>query len=97
GATDRGCLHPGLVIVEDQAERAQLYGEYVNSVADLPAFVGCHWFQYMDEPLTGRASDGENYNVGLVSVADTPYPELLEAARTTHEEIYARHHSPSGS
>ncbi|MHC4591321.1 MAG: beta-galactosidase [Planctomycetota bacterium] len=90
GATDRGCLHPGLVIVKDQAERAQTYMDYVNSVADLPAFVGCHWFQYMDEPLTGRAGDGENYNVGLVSVADTPYPELLEAARKTHEGVYER-------
>jgi hypothetical protein len=38
-----------------------------------PWFVGAHWFQYVDSPLTGRSYDGENYNVGFVSVADIPY------------------------
>lgn len=46
-----------------------------------PAFVGTHWFQYVDEPLTGRTLDGENYNIGFVSVTDTPYPEMVAADR----------------
>jgi hypothetical protein len=99
GALDRGSLHPGLVPVKDQAERAKMFVEYVNSVLALPAFVGCHWFQYVDEPLTGRTLDGENYNIGLVTVTDTPFPELLAAARTTHEGIYERRyhgHGPAG-
>lgn len=90
GATDRGMLHPGLVPARDQTERAQMYVDYVNSVADSPALVGCHWFQYVDQPLTGRSFDGENYNVGLVTVTDTPYAELIEAARKVHSEVYER-------
>jgi len=90
GSLDRGALHPGLVTVKDQAERAEMFIDYVHSVLDLPAFVGCHWFQYVDEPLTGRTLDGENYNIGLVTVTDTPFPELLEAARKVHAGVYER-------
>ena len=57
---------------------------------DNPAFVGCHWFQYVDEPLTGRSFDGENYNIGFVTVTDTPYPELVAAARQVHVSAYVR-------
>jgi agarase len=57
-------------------------------VADNPAFVGAHWFQYVDEPLTGRPYDGENYNIGFVTVTDTPYPEMVQAARQVLSEVY---------
>ncbi len=87
GATDRGMFHPGLGPTRDQVERASAYQEYVRSVLALPAFVGCHWFQYVDQPLTGRF-DGENYNIGFVTITDTPYPELRAAARETNAEIY---------
>lgn len=96
GALDRGMFHTGLVPTRDQHQRAACYMEYVRSVADHPAFVGCHWFQYVDEPLTGRWFDGENYNIGFVDVTDTPYPELVEAAKTVHAEIYRRrYHGPA--
>jgi len=91
GALDRGMFHPGLVRTRDQADRGQAYQEYLRSVLALPAFVGCHWFQYCDEPLTGRF-DGENYNIGLVSGTDTPYGELVAAARQIQSEVYARKH-----
>jgi hypothetical protein len=90
GALDRGSLHPGLVEVGDQNERAEMFIDYVRSVLDVPAFVGCHWFQYADEPLTGRTLDGENYNIGLVTVADTVFSELTAAARKVHEDLYPR-------
>jgi hypothetical protein len=66
------------------------YQEYVRSVVDHPLMVGCHYFKYADEPLTGRPGDGENYNIGVASVIDTPYPEFIEAARTVHAEAYDR-------
>lgn len=88
GATDRGMFHPGLGPCADQASRAAAYARYVRSVAECPAMVGCHWFQYVDEPITGRWFDGENYNIGFVDVTDTPYPELVEAAEKVHAEIY---------
>lgn len=93
GALDRGMFHTGLVATENQADRAKHYVEYVRSVAACPQFVGCHWFQYVDEPTTGRYYDGENYNIGFVNVADTPYPEMVDAARRVHGEIYERRYT----
>lgn len=90
GATDRGMFHPGLRPTASQIDRARAYADYVRSAAAMPALVGCHWFQYVDEPLTGRF-DGENYNIGLVTVTDTPYPELRDAAREVNLHAYRLH------
>jgi hypothetical protein len=90
GALDRGMFHTGLVSVPDQKARAEMYRNYIHSVVDHPAFVGCAWFEYVDEPLTGRTYDGENYNVGFVTMTDTPYPEMVEAAKAVHAEAYRR-------
>jgi hypothetical protein len=81
GALDRGMFHPGLVELPDQAARAQAYREYVEGALYHPQFVGCHWFQYRDEPVLGRVLDEENYQIGFVDVADTPYAETIAAAR----------------
>ncbi len=91
GALDRGMFHTGLVRAADQDERARMYLDYLRSVADLPAFVGCHWFQYLDQPITGRVQDGENYNIGFVTIVDEPAAEMVAAARQVHAELYARH------
>ncbi|HEY3268040.1 MAG TPA: beta-galactosidase [Armatimonadota bacterium] len=91
GALDRGMFHPGLVQASDQRERGRFYAEYMRSVAARPAFVGAHWFQYVDEPTTGRYFDGENYNIGLVSITDTPYPELTAAATAANASALGWH------
>lgn len=88
GALDRGMFHTGLVPTASQGARAAAYERYVRSVLEHPSFVGCHWFQYADEPIAGRSYDGENYNIGLVNVADLAYPELTEAARRVHAAAY---------
>jgi agarase len=80
-------FHTGLRPTRNQAARAEAYKNYVRSVLALPQFVGCHWFQYVDQALTGRF-DGENYNIGLVTVTDTPYPELTQAAREINAKVY---------
>jgi hypothetical protein len=90
GAVDRGMFHTGLVSTPDQRARAAMYKQYFESVEDLPAFVGCQWFEYYDEPLTGRAGDGENYNIGFVSDTDTPYSEMVESAKAVSTEVYKR-------
>ena len=89
GALDRGMFHTGLVATRDQRERADAYRGYVEACLDHPRFVGTHWFQWQDQPLTGR-NDGENYQIGFLSVADTPYPELVKAARAVAAEMYKR-------
>jgi len=70
-ATDRGMFAPGYVPVPSQAVRAGSYTDYMTSVFENPNFVGAHWFQYMDQPIVGRAWDGENGNVGFVDITDT--------------------------
>jgi hypothetical protein len=90
GALDRGMFHTGLVSTPNQRARAAMYKQYIESVEDNPAFVGCHWFQYYDEPLTGEFGGGENYNIGFVSVTDTPYPEMVNSAKAVQSEVYRR-------
>ena len=92
GALDRGLFHTGLVATRDQAERAACYRAFVNDCLDHPRFVGAHWFQWRDQPLTGRA-DGENYQIGFLTVTDTPYPELVDAAREVAGTMYRRRSS----
>jgi hypothetical protein len=87
GALDRGLFHPGLVSAVDQAHRAESYKEYVRSVLRDGRFVGCHWFKYVDEPTTGRG-DGENFQIGFLDIADTPYTETIDAARVIGAEMY---------
>jgi agarase len=62
----------------------------VRSVVDNPAIVGCHYFQYIDEPLTGRSVVGENYSIGFATVVDGVYPEMVAAAKTVGAEMYRR-------
>lgn len=88
GAMDRGMFHTGLVPVADQNARADLYNEFVRGALRHPQFVGCHWFQFYDEPTTGRTYDEENYQIGFVDIADTPYSETIQASRALGEELY---------
>ncbi|MEM9869305.1 MAG: beta-agarase, partial [Bacteroidota bacterium] len=72
GATDRGYFHLGVKAAKNQEHRGVLYEDYIESALKNPLIIGAHWFQYLDQPLTGRF-DGENYNVGLVDEYDNPH------------------------
>ncbi len=87
GALDRGLYHTGLRSVADQEQRAEMYRSYVRGALDNPYMVGTHWFQYVDQPLTGR-TDGENYQIGFVDVCDTPYVEAVEASQEVGYNMY---------
>jgi hypothetical protein len=88
GALDRGLFHTGLVALPNQKARAETYIDYVRGALRHPQFVGCHWFQYFDEPTTGRTYDEENYQIGFVDVADTPYAETIGASREVGYNLY---------
>ncbi len=88
GATDRGLFHPGLVRCADQADRAKAYRAYLASALHNPAIVGTGWFQYRNQPTTGRSLDGENFQIGLVDITDTPYPEMVQALRDVAAQVY---------
>jgi hypothetical protein len=89
GTPGRG-MTPGLRQTSSQEERGVAYRFYVEHAASDSAIVGAHWFEWIDEPSTGRF-DGENYNIGLVDVTDQPYRELIEAAKATHRRLLQVH------
>jgi hypothetical protein len=89
GVPGRG-MASGLVQAANQEERAAAYRYYVEQCAAHPAMVGTHWFQWLDQPATGR-NDGENYNIGFIDVTDRPYAEMVAAARLTHGRLLEIH------
>ncbi len=72
-----------------EVQRADSYWYYLTGALDNPLIVGTHWFQYLDQPLTGRG-DGENFPVGFVDVTDTPYDALTKVTRELGANLYAR-------
>lgn len=95
GSTDTGLFHGGIVTTANQKERGEMFTQYMDSILENPYFVGAHWFQYTDSPATGRAWDGENYNVGFVTVTDTPYEALVEHAKSFNESMYEKRYKLS--
>jgi hypothetical protein len=89
GTPGRG-MPPGLKQTSSQEERGVAYRFYVENAAADPSIIGTHWFEWIDEPASGRF-DGENYNIGLVDVTDQPYRELVEAAKATHRRLLRVH------
>ena len=87
GCLDRGMFRASLCPVGDQAERGRSYARLVEGALAHPLLVGCHWFQYRDQPLIGRG-DGEAYQCGFVDGTDRPYAELCAAARAVGETMY---------
>ncbi|HVS53487.1 MAG TPA: hypothetical protein VHD62_14120 [Opitutaceae bacterium] len=89
GVPENG-LGAGLVQAANQTERGNGYRYFVEQAVSLPYSLGAHWFTWRDEPVLGR-NDGENYNIGFVDSTDRPYPELVEAAKTTHRRLLEVH------
>lgn len=77
--------------VADQAARARGYREMTTRLAQVPYVIGADWFQWMDEPPSGRMRDGEDVNFGIVDIADEPYQTLVDAVRATTPLLNALH------
>lgn len=95
GDLDRGMFHTGLQLASDQKDRAEHYNEYVLSALKHPLFVGTHWFQYAPQSFTGRG-DGENYQIGMLDITDTPSPELIPAVRAIGRALYVTRFGEGG-
>ncbi len=84
-----------LMHVKTQAERAVGAAAAVRHFAGFRNVAGIHWFQYYDEPSTGRG-DGENFNMGLVDIRNAPYEGLVQALTAANRQAPAIH-AASGS
>jgi len=89
GAPGRG-LGAGLVQARAQRERGMAYRYYVENALANPSLIGVHWFQWLDQPVTGRM-DGENYNIGFIDGLDRPHWEFIEGVKEAHRRLYAIH------
>jgi hypothetical protein len=76
------------VYARDDAAAGEMYSRFVEGAARDPYCVGLAWFQYHDQPLTGRGSGsgpdlvyGEHYAFGLVTVTDRPKWEQVTRMR----------------
>ena len=88
GSSDRGPFWPGVMVVNTEAERGPAYRKMLESVLANRQFVGAHWFQYLDQPVTGRWLDGENGHLGLVGITDVPWHDfVLSVARTNRDVL----------
>ena len=76
------------VWAKDDAESGELYERLVKDAAGNPYCVGLGWFEYRDQPLTGRGLgkgdplvDGEHYAFGIVDVTDRLKWDLVKRMR----------------
>ncbi len=72
----------------DDADAGRLYSNWLEDARQNPYCVGVSWFQYRDEPVSGRGPGqgpdlvyGEDYAFGLVDVTDQPKYDLVEKVR----------------
>ena len=84
GSTDRGPFGTGPVAVWNEAQRGEAYARFLAAAAADPSIVGAHWFQYTDQPATGRLLDGENAHFGLVGITDIPFGSFVRSVHTAN-------------
>jgi hypothetical protein len=62
-----------------QTDRARKFTAYATLLLSQPWAIGMGWWNWVDEPATGRWPDGENSNYGVISLADDTYTVLGDA------------------
>ena len=87
GSDDRGPFGKGVVSVASEAQRGAAYARYLQAAVGDPDIVGTHWFEYVDEPVTGRLLDGENGHFGLVGITDIPFAGFVESVREANAKL----------
>jgi hypothetical protein len=87
GSTDRGPFGAGPVAVWNEQQRGEAYAKFVAAAAADPVIVGAHWFDYADQPVSGRLLDGENSHFGLVGITDIPFGGFVEAVRAANRQV----------
>lgn len=87
GSRDRGPFWGGVMEVAKEENRGPAYANFLKSALAEPSIVGVHWFEYLDQPVTGRLLDGENGHVGLVGITDVPFQGFVEAVRKSNVQV----------
>lgn len=88
GSDDRGPFGKGVVSVWNEQQRGEAYARFVNAAIGDPEIVGTHWFEYVDQPVTGRLLDGENSHIGMVGITDIPFGGFVDAVRQANRRAH---------
>ncbi|MEO4048719.1 beta-agarase [Pseudomonas sp. CAU 1711] len=89
GSRDRGPFWGGLSEVPTEERRGPAYAHFLARALEEPGIVGVHWFQYLDQPVSGRLLDGENGHFGLVGITDRPWQGFVEQVRAANLKVPA--------
>lgn len=90
GSRDRGPFWAGPLEVPSENARGAAYAHFLERALAEPEIVGLHWFQYLDQPVTGRLLDGENGHIGLVAITDVPFDGFVDAVRRANLDLLRR-------
>ena len=81
GSRDRGPFWGGVTEVANEEARGPAYSKFLKQAVAEPSIVGVHWFQYLDQPVTGRLLDGENGHFGMIGITDLPFTGFVDSVR----------------
>lgn len=91
GSQSTGAFWGGPISVVNEKIRGESYQQFVLEAFADKHMVGVHWFQYVDEPLTGRLLDGENGHIGLVNITDVPMQSFITIVRATNLTVLEKY------
>lgn len=88
------------VSAESDSEAGDWYTAWLKAAAANPNCVGVSWFEYEDEPISGRGNSsgsnagtalvyGEDYAFGMVDVTDQPKYDLVNKVRAANQAALA--------
>ncbi|MCU1732096.1 MULTISPECIES: beta-galactosidase [unclassified Pseudomonas] len=87
GSRDRGPFWPGPMEVAREEDRGPAYAAFLKAALAEPSIVGAHWFQFADQPASGRLLDGENGHFGLVGITDVPFQGFVDQVRKANLQV----------
>ncbi|MCY1276323.1 hypothetical protein D9M69_239230 [compost metagenome] len=87
GSRDRGPFWGGVAEVYNEQQRGESYRKFLAEALKDPQIIGAHWFQYLDQPASGRLLDGENGHIGLVGITDLPFGRFVDAVRKANQQL----------
>jgi hypothetical protein len=81
----------GIRVLDNEDQKGKAYRNYVEKAAASGLVVGAHWFEFLDQSVTGRwfqGYEGESFGIGFINVADRPYKTMLNSVMEANYNIY---------
>ena len=88
GTTTNGVWGGGLKHAYSLENQSKLLEQYLSEAVQHSSIIGAHWFQWSDQPATGRLNDSENFRIGFVSVTDVPYQDLVTVSKAFAKNMF---------